>query len=251
MTMQLTVAFWVFFLVCPQLASSQILKTVSQDNSLVKYASAADEMPGICREIAAAVMAYDASLSFQGLDQPVPLTRIEKMLESGIIDVFFCFLRNRDREARFRYIDVPLYTVRHVLLAKADDPIDIKNFSDLHRLEKQNIVLVNFGSSLVQHLNDAAVRNNASAKNDVQLLRMLESGRGRFIYGQDLTLLEMLRRMRVKERYRILPTVFKEEHQYLAYHRNLNPAVVLKLEKAIRALSISGQLEKLVNRYRL
>ncbi len=91
MTMQLTMAFWVFFLVCPQLASSQILKTVSQDNSLVKYASAADEMPGICREIAAAVMAYDASLSFQGLDQPVPLTRIEKMLESGIIDVFFVF----------------------------------------------------------------------------------------------------------------------------------------------------------------
>ncbi len=250
MTLQLNMTFWVFFLVCSQLASSQILKTVSQDNSQVKYASPSDEMPGICREIAAAVMAFDPSLSFQGLDQPVPLTRIEKMLETGIIDVFFCFLSNRDREARFRYIDVPLYTVRHVLLVKADDPIEIKNFSDLRSLEKQNIVLVNFGSSLVHALNDAAVRNNASAKNDVQLLRMLESGRGRFIYGQDLTLLDMLRRMNLKDRYRILPAVFKEEHQYLAYNRNLNPAVVVKLEKAIRALSISGQLEKIVSRYR-
>lgn len=227
----------------------QSLKTVAQDNSLAKYAIGDETQPGICREIAAAVTAIDPTLTFSGLDLQTPLTRIEKMLEQGSIDLFFCLLRNKKREAKFNYIDIPLYSVRHILLVKADDPIVIKEYADIRQLGDQGLVLVNFGSALVHDLNDAGVKNIASAKNDLQLIRMLDSGRGRFIYGQDLTIMEMLRRMKLKDRYRILPVTLKEENQYLAYRRGLSQDVVDKLEKLIRSLADSGKLQAIVSRY--
>lgn len=224
------------------------MRTAAQDNALAKYAR--DETrPGICRDIAQAVTTLDPSLTFNGLDSRMPITRIEKSLESGTIDVFFCFLKTRERLKKFRYIDVPLYSIRHVLLARDHDAIDIRNYDELRALGDNGIVLVNFGSALVQVLDEAGVKNISSAKNDMQLIRMLDSGRGRFIYGQDLTLIEMLRRLNLSSRYRFLPVTLKVENQYLSYSKNLNPATVAKLEKALRTLQQQGRLHDIAKRY--
>lgn len=230
--------------------AAETLRTVAQDNALGKYSNDDPSRPGLCRELAQAVSNAEPSLQFQGLESLTPLPRIEKLLENDGIDIFFCLLKNRHREARFHFIDVPLYTIRHVLLVKADDPVVINGYEDLHALGDQGVVLVSYGSSLVHVLQEAGVKVIDSAKSDNQLIRMLKSGRGRFIYGQDLLLREMLRRSEDRDQYRFLPVVLKEEAQYLAYSRKLNREIVKRLEKTLRGLSQSGGLDFLMSRYR-
>ena len=96
------------------------LRSAAQAGAPAKYASGDPQRPGLCGEIAAAVMRTDPDLHLEGLDQPVPLRRLELMLSNGDLDVFFCLLKSEHRHALMRYLPVPLYRISHVLAAGAD-----------------------------------------------------------------------------------------------------------------------------------
>ena len=91
------------------------LRSAAQAGAPAKYASGDPQRPGLCGEIAAAVMRTDPDLHLEGLDQPVPLRRLELMLSNGDLDVFFCLLKSEHRHALMRYLPVPLYRISHVL----------------------------------------------------------------------------------------------------------------------------------------
>lgn len=79
------------------------LRTVQQAGSTVKYDPNGDPLkPGLCLEILRAVERLDPGLHFTGLDQRVPLKRVERLLADGLVDAFFCLLKSPEREKQWR-----------------------------------------------------------------------------------------------------------------------------------------------------
>lgn len=238
-----------FLLFAPLLSISQEISTVSQDNAFLKYDLNSLEKPGLCREIIDAISITDPELKFSGLNKAIPLARIEDFLQYSKIDMFFCMLKTDERIKKFNFIDIPLYTINHVIVSKSNDGI-LKNPNlNLYEISKLGTILVNKGSALVGDLKNQGVKFQSGAKDDLQILDMLEKNRGRFYYAQDMTARYVLQKSKLNHKYSIYPHVFKTEQQLVAYSKNMNPKVVLKVTEAIKKLQKQGKLKALYQRY--
>ena len=230
---------------------SQEIRTVAQDNSFFKYDTANPTKPGLCREIAEAISEAEPSLKFTGLNKAIPLARIEDFLQYSKIDLFFCMLKTEERAKKFHFIDIPLYTINHVILAKSSDEV-LKNPNlNLYEISKLGTILVNKGSALVGDLKYQGIRFQAGAKDDSQILDMLEKNRGRFYYAQDMTIRYVLQKKKLSNKYTFYPKVFKTEQQLIAYSKKLNPDVVSKISKTIKQLQKQGKLKSIYQKYAL
>ncbi len=232
-------------------ASPVVLRTASQDNAVVKYNHADKSKPGICWEIMQKIEAADPSIAFSGIvEQEKPILRIESMLEKSEIDVYFCLVKSPEREARFNYVDVPLYLVKHVVAVKADDPVSVKNFEDIRKLGADGSVLVTWGSALTKVLKAENIKIDDGAKSDEQNFKKLLSSRARFFYGQDMTLSASIKNLKLENKVKILDTVFKEEPQYLTVSKSLDPAIVAKLKGHLERMQKSGELQRIAAKYK-
>lgn len=238
-----------FLLLVPMLASSQEILTVSQDNSFFKYDLTSLEKPGLCREIIDAISIVDPELKFSGLNKAIPLARIEDFLQHSKIDMFFCMLKTDERVKKFNFIDIPLYTINHVIVSKSNDDILKNKNLNLNEISQLGTILVNKGSALAEDLKHQGVKFQSGAKDDLQILDMLEKNRGRFYYAQDMTARYVLQKSKLNHKYSIYPQVFKTEQQLIAYSKKLNPKVVLKVTEAIKKLQKQGKLKALYQRY--
>jgi len=226
------------------------MKTMVQDNSVVKYNLKNSAKPGICSELANALM-KTGDIKISGLTSAAPLPRIESALEAGDIDVFLCLLKSDERAKKFNYIDVPLYQVNHVLVSMASDKTDVKSLDELKEISKKETVMVPQGSSLVKFLEEKGVTVDTSTKDELSSVKKLQAGRGKFIYAQDLSIISTLRDAGIdKSQMRFLPVTFKSEAQYVAYSKKMNADGVAKLKAAVEKLKASGELDKIVNSYK-
>ena len=205
--------------------------------------------PGLCQEILNAVEKQDPGLRFTGLDQQVPLKRVERLLADGLIDAFFCLLRSPEREKQWRYVPVPLYAIRHVVVQRADDVRSLDTLADLAVLSRRKPVLVMRGTALARRLLAADVAI-AEVGSEREALQMLTMGRADAIYGQDINLLHHMAEARLGERLKIGRTVFQEEPQYLAVRADLPAAHEERLTQALRKLDRDGVLRALAEKYR-
>lgn len=225
------------------------LKTVSQDNSTVKYNLEDASFPGFCREIISLVEKEIPDLKFTGLDRAVPIQRIEQFLQRNEIDIFFCLLKTKEREARFNYIDIPLYSVSNVLLVKTNDPLAQKKVIKLSDLKNEGVILVNKGSALIENLKAANVKYSDGGKGDLQIIELLEADRGRFFYGQDATLRFMLKNHAKKDHFKIVPIVEEANAQYVVYSKKLDAKIVNQIKGVIQKLSVNGTFQKIYQKY--
>lgn len=226
------------------------VKTMSQDNSAIKFNPSNSEKPGICAEVINAITKKYSDIQITGLDTQAPLTRIEQGLESGQIDAFFYLLKSPERAAKFNFNETPIYKVNHVVVAKADDKIEIKDIAALKSLSEQSPVMVAQGSALAKFLESQGVKVESSTKDEVANLNKLLLGRGRFYYAQDLSALASIHEGKLDlSKFRILPTSFKEEAQYVAFSKQATAASIQKISAAIDELKKSGELEKIVSKY--
>lgn len=226
------------------------LRTVQQSGSTVKYdPDGGPARPGLCMEILRAVERADASLHFTGLEVPVPLRRVERLLAEGLIDVFFCLLKSPDREKQWRYLPIPLYTIRHVVVQRADDNRAIDSFADLAALSHRKPVLVTRGTALARRLAsaDVAVAEVASER---EALQMLALGRADAIYGQDVNLLRHIGDSKLGGRLKLGRTVFQEEPQFVAIRPDLPASHEDRLAQVLRKLERDGTLKQLADKYR-
>lgn len=231
-------------------AQELTLRTVQQASSIVKYdPDNAPQRPGICLEVLRAVERVDPGIRFTGLEQVMPLRRVERMLGDGQIDAFFCLLRSPERERQWRYVPVPLYTVRHVIVQRMDDGRLVDNLLDLATMSQVKPVLVTRGTVLARKLDIAGV-NLSEVSSEREALQMLTLGRTDAIYGQDVNLLRHIRDARLGDRVRLGRTVFQEEAQYLTVRSELPAAVVERLTDALRRLEHDGVLRQLAEKYR-
>ncbi|WP_083749179.1 ABC transporter substrate-binding protein [Pelomonas sp. KK5] len=223
------------------------LRTAQQSNALGKYAPEAEAMPGLCMEILRAVEHVDPGLRFTGLKLRAPLRRIERLLAQEELDAFFCLLKTPEREQQWRYLPVPLFRIRHMILQRADDATDYRSVEDLAASRKP--VLVMQGTSLQEVLTRARVPTDAPPS-EREAMKMLLAGRTDAIYGQDINLLRNLRESGLEGQLRVATTVFREEPQYLVVSRSVPAAVEQRLVQALQTLERNGTLKALAARYR-
>jgi ABC-type amino acid transport substrate-binding protein len=231
-------------------AQELTLRTVRQSGSLVKYGSDdSPGRPGLCMEVLQAVQRLDRRLQFTGLEQQVPLKRVERLLADGLLDVFFCLLKSPKRERQWRYAPVPLYVVRHVVLQRADDPRHFDTLAQLAALSESKPVLVMRGTALARRLVAAGVAIT-EVGSEREALQMLLMHRADVIYGQDINLQRHVGDARLDSRMKFGRTVFQEEAQYLALRADLPAAHEERLTQALRRLERDGVLRDLADKYR-
>ena len=226
------------------------LRTVQQASSTVKYDPDGGPLkPGLCLEILRAVERQDPGLHFTGLDQQVPLKRVERLLADGLVDAFFCLLKSPEREKQWRYAPVPLYTIRHVVVQRADDPRNPESLAELAALSRSKPVLVMRGTALARRLLAANVAV-AEVSSEREALQMLTLGRADAIYGQDINLQRHVTESKLGDKLKIGRTVFQEEPQFLALRADLPAAYEERLNQALRKLEKDGTLRQLTDKYR-
>lgn len=226
------------------------LRTVQQASSIVKYdPDGGPQKPGICIDVLRAVERVDPGLRFSGLDQQVPLRRVERLLADGQVDVFFCLLRSPERERQWRYLPVPLYAVRHVIVQRMDDVRPVDSLLDLATMSQVKPVLVARGTVLARKLDTAGV-NLAEVGSEREALQMLTLGRTDAVYGQDINLLRHIRDARLADKVRLGRTAFQDEFQYVAVRTDLPPAIADRLTDDLRRLEREGVLRQLAEKYR-
>jgi ABC-type amino acid transport substrate-binding protein len=233
---------------CP--AQEVSLRTVQQASSIVKYdPDGAPQRTGLCMEVLRAVERADPGLRFTGLEQVMPLKRVERLLADGQIDAFFCLLRSAERERQWRYVPVPLYAVRHVIAQRVDDTHGVDSLLDLATISQVKPVLVTRGSVLGRKLETIGV-NLAEVGSEREALQMLVLGRTDAIYGQDINLTRHIRDAHLADKVRLGRTVFQEDAQFLAVRHDLPAAIVDRLTEALRRLEREGVLRLLSEKYR-
>jgi ABC-type amino acid transport substrate-binding protein len=227
-----------------------MLRTVQQAGAIIKYdPQGAPAKPGLCLEVLRAVERLDPGLRFTGLEQEAPLRRVEKLLADGDVDAFFCLLKTPEREKRWRYVPVPLYTIRHVIVQRVDDERQFDTLEDLAEASRHKRVLVARGTALARHLVQADV-DYAEAGSEREALEMLKRGRADAIYGQDINLQRHINDAGLGDKLKLGRTVFREESQYLALRANLPTAIDERLTQALRRLEKDGLLRQLSAKYR-
>ncbi len=253
MAMQGFMSAWMLLCLAllPGIAAAQTtLRTVLQSGAPVKYDPQQAARPGLCLELLRAVEALDPGLRFSGLNLQAPLRRIERMLEGGEIDVFFCLLDTPQRRRLADYLPVPLYTVRHWVVQRSEDARSISGYAELREAGQRKPVLVAQGSVLAQSLQAAGVPFSDVARSDVEALRMLALGRSDALYGQDMTLRPLLQGQGEGARFRVASGDFKVENHYAVVGRHLPEATASRLLRALQQLERSGKLAELQQKYR-
>lgn len=244
--------FWLLtaLLALPAQAEDVVLRTAQQSGSLVKYdPDGGPNRPGLCMEVLQAVQRMDPGLQFTGMEQQVPLKRVERLLADGLVDAFFCLLKSPEREKQWRYVPIPLYTIRHVIVQRADDPRNLDTLHELAESSKRKPVLVTRGTALARRLVQAEVAV-AEVGSEREALQMLLMNRADVIYGQDINLLRHISDARLGTKMKLGRTVFQEEAQYLALRADLPVAHEERLTQALRRLERDGVLRALGEKYR-
>lgn len=230
-------------------AQELTLRTAQQSGSVVKYDPDNKLRPGLCLEILRAVERADPGLHFTGLEQHVPLKRVERLLAESLVDAFFCLLKSPERERQWRYAPVPLYTIRHVVVQRADDANHIDTLEQLAQASRRKRVLVMRGTAIARHLVTASVAI-AEVASEREALQMLTMGRADIIYGQDINLQRHIADHHMSDKLRLGRTVFQEEPQFLALRPDLPAAHEERLTQALRKLERDGVLRQLTDKYK-
>lgn len=226
------------------------LRTAAQSGSPIKFAPGDVRHPGLCAEVAAALQQADPQLHLAGLDRLVPLRRLELMLATDELDIFLCMLPSERRREMMRFLPVPLYRVRHVLMVRTGTPTP-RSWTSLRAFARRKPVLLVQGSQLAVSLQQADVNHVEAAKSEVDAVHMLLRGRADAVYGQDMALRHAVRLAGIDEReVEFGPFAFEEQPQLVAVSRRLPEAVVERLSERLRQLQSSGELSRIVDRYR-
>lgn len=231
-------------------AAPLLLRTAAQDNNTLKY-ELNGKRKGICMEVIKAVEQVSPGLRFTGWTQSWSLPRIESALAEGRLDTFCAMIPTSARAAKYTFIEIPIYSVRHKIAVRADDKVAIKSLEEIPKLGPDNMVIVSKGTAHETLLQDEpGLRLDASSRDTEVNLRKLLNKRGRFFYHTESTLRRTIAEQHMTGMVTLLPTVFREEALYFAVSRKLAPDAAERLRQALQILAERGDLQKIEAGYK-
>jgi len=172
-------------------------------------------------------------------DQPTAARR-DLLLRDGTLDADCGTLPT---PGGLRYSALPVYSVHVVLVARADDPVEVRDAAALRRLSQDAPILLNRGSplrALLERLGVTAV-DDAGAHTDRNIEKLL-AGHGRLFVYREPGLDSKLREAGLQGRVRVLAWSPGDLAYHLAYSPRLDAAVVAKIEGALSQLARNGEL---------
>lgn len=226
------------------------LRTAAQESEpkfFISDEGGSSKMIGICADALRAIEEIDGKIKFVGLEEFVPMPRIEEMLEANQLDVFAGFVKNDARAEKYIFVDIPLYYERNVLLVRADDSIEINNLEEIKELGE--IVLVSSGIAQAKQLKEMGIDVDDNAQTPEQNIQKLIDGRGRFMFQTETTISTAVRNLGVLDKVKILPVGFNESGRYLALSKETPQDVVDRIIDALDKLTANGELAKIYNKY--
>ena len=241
-------------LLVPAAWAATEIRTAAQLASEPKFLALGEDsrtaIGGICIDIMRAIESVDASLKFVGDQAWQPLARIEAGMANGDLDVSCGLLRTAAREARYTYIDTPLFPVSYHLIVRADDDVKINNWNDVRKLGDNGIILVINGFGILSKLEELpGLKIDSRAYTSKGNFDKLLAGRGRFYYHRSPGIHAEIRNAGIEGKVRILqPPMYKEKF-YMAASKRLAPETIGRLSKALGLLEHNGQLAKLLKKW--
>lgn len=233
----------------PRAAPGMLFKTAAEAGARHKFGHPGAPAAGFCIEYLRALLARDPGLRFEGLEQYLPVLRIERELAAGTLDVFFGLLKTAARQERFRFIEQPaLYLSRHRVAVRAKDREveSVRDFDDIRALGDQGIVLATRGTAYTAYLlRQPGLRVDEGASDHLQNLRKLLRGRGRFFYQSEGMIRHLIQAERLQDEVRMLPAVFAAQPLLVAVSATLGAARVARLTAAMNALEADGTAARL------
>ncbi|SFN38733.1 glutamate/aspartate transport system substrate-binding protein [Formivibrio citricus] len=240
------------FFVLAGLVSAQplLVRTIAQEGYRGKFNGENPVKPGICLEIIRAIERIDPQLKFIGLERKGSMARIETDLEAGEIDVAWGLMKNERRMATFILSDTILYPSAQVLVVRADDPVVVNNWDDVRKLGRDGIVITAAKAAQPEYLKSlGGLIIDDNSNSSVANLRKLIAGRGRFVYGTDFNMVEDIAALGIQDQVKFLPIRFQVGGMHAAFSRKASPAIVKRINAALKKLDTSGELKRIRAHY--
>lgn len=203
---------------------------------------------GICIDTMRAIEQIEPSIKFIGDQNFIPMRRIEWELERGNLDVFFGFIRSKEREDKYIFIDIPIYYVKNILVSRKNDFITIENLEEIKDLE-DNLILMASGVAQARYLKEKGFNIDDRGRTLNANLSKLFTYRGRFIYQSEIEMLSAIKNENAEDRIRIHPMQSEKEGRYIAFSKNTPIDILEKVTKAMEILRDNGELDRIFKIY--
>jgi ABC-type amino acid transport substrate-binding protein len=232
-------------------ATPVTLRVAAQEGTEPKFIAAGkDRVVGICVDLFRTLERIDPGLIFVGDQQWLPLVRAHSELANHQHDAMCAIQRNAERERQYLYLDLPLFPLQYMLLARANDPVVINGWDDVRKLGAQGVVLVNRGYTTAETLEQfGGLRINSSATSPAMNLQKLVAGRGRFFLHRGPDLHGFLARSGFAGKVKILPHVMYTTYVYMAMGTHVDPVVVARVQRALEQMERTGELARVLRKW--
>ena len=236
----------------PALADPAELTTAFQESFPKYYAVKTDdgtEIQGLCIDILHGIEKI-TGFKIHASNDFIPFKRLQSQLASGQIDLFIGMAKNEVRLRKYIFLKTPLYEVKHIIVARRNDPVTITNFDDIRSLAPDNIILTNYSTATERLLKaQKGLRVDSEARSITANLKKLLYGRGRFLCFHDLGLMSTIEHEGYSDKIRIFPVIFKSYYHYIAFSPNTPDNVVQQINLAVQQMKTSGELEEIKARH--
>lgn len=183
----------------------------------------------------------------------VPLARVSKNLENGIMDIQFGLQKTPERE-RNMIFGPALYNVRIIGVLRADDPDTFESLSELVR--SKETVLTPFGTgcaSALRAVKDLSVDDGARTAE--ANLDKLANGRGKIFIYHNLSVNYLLEFGEYEKLFRKVDIDFEDNDgfvdvaQYLVYSKKIPADIRERIDGVLAEAAANGDLERITGKY--
>ncbi len=231
------------------------IRTVAQEGAFPKFVAldvhGKPQIGGLCIDIMRAIERLDPELHFVGDQHWIPLIRIEVGMTAGKLDAACGLIRTSARKEKFDFIDTPLFPVNYLLVVRANDDVQVKDWTDVRKLGEHGVILTIHGFvGILSHLRDVGgLRIDMGGRDTKVNLEKLLAGRGRFFVHRSPGVVAEIANSGLRDKVKILPTVMYSETFYMMVARSMAPTVKDKINKALVQLAANGELAKLSKKW--
>lgn len=235
----------------PVLAAPTVLKVVAQEGTEPKFIPAGiGRVVGLCVDLYRAIERVDPGIQFVGDQTWLPLLRAHFELAAHQHDALCAVLRTDERTRQYVFLEPPLFQLRYQLIARTVDSAVINNWNDVRKLGAQGVLLTNSGYITPIMLEQiGGLQIDASANTPADNLEKLAAGRGRFFLHRAPGAQGFIDRAGLAGKVKILPTVMATTNVYMAMGTHVDPAVRLRVQRAIEQLNRSGELQRMLKKW--
>ncbi|MEO5795713.1 MAG: transporter substrate-binding domain-containing protein [Rhodoferax sp.] len=222
-----------------------VLRAAAQEGSAPKFIVSNGAATGHCPDILHAIELADKDLRFTIAPSAMPIKRIEKEIRAGTLDIMCALLDSPARNEIALQVSTPVYTVRERLVGLRSDEETIFGFDDLAR--SGGLVATQTGASYAEKLREHQIKVDETSS-AVALQNILRK-RVRYFYINELTAIYYIKEEGLEDKLYLLPVIMGRTQSYLWVGRQVDPAVVQKLDAVLAKLKKDGTLDRIYRSY--